>query len=140
MSLIVKNEDVFKWTPTSEMDQKTLIDEITRLRICVEKYFWEVESEIEEWSNFEHQTKEISALIKKRQNTKRRLVNQLNARKPRKIKGEDEKALIKEFKDYVQRKGSAYGFHSYIQNLLGGQHRGWGRTAIDRVLREAGLK
>jgi hypothetical protein len=140
MSLVVKYEDVFQWAPTSKMNKQALIAEIKRLRNLVEDQYWEVEEEIEEFSNNKHQDADIKEIIKKKKKKNQRLANQANARSPRKIKNDQRAALVKEYREYIAREGSSYGFHPFIKKILEDKNLDWGRDAIDKVLRESKLK
>jgi len=140
MSLIVKYEDVFQWAPTSKMNKQALIEELKRLRKLVEDQYWDVQEEIEEFSNHKHQDAEIKEIIKEKKKKNQRLVNQANAKKPRKITNDQRGAIAKEYKEYIAREGSSYGFYPYIRPILEKIKLDWGRNAINKVLRESGLK
>jgi chromosome segregation ATPase len=140
MSLIVKYEDVFQWKSASKMNRKALIEELKRLRKLVEDHYWEVQSEIDEFSNRKHQDAEIKEIIKEKKKKTRRLVNQANSKKPRKIKIDQRAAIVKEYREYKAKNKSSYGFYPFIKKILEHTNRDWGRKAINKVLRESGLK
>jgi hypothetical protein len=140
MSLIVKYEDVFQWAPTSKMNKQALIEEIKTLRNLVEDHYWEVQAEIDAFSNHKDQDAEIEEIIKEKKKKIRRLVNQANAKKPRKIIIDQREAIAKEYREYIARTGSSYRFYPFIKRILEKRNLDWGRSAINKVLRESGLK
>lgn len=140
MSLTVKAENNFNWTPIGNMTKKELVDEIKRLRKLVEDHHAEIEAQIEERDNHEFQEAEMLSILKAIKKRNQTLANQANAKRPRKIKNEDREAIIREFINYKKRKNSHYGFHSYIKRAFRSHNVTWGRKAIERILREANLK
>ena len=140
MSLTVKAEDNFNWTPIANMTKKELVDEIKRLRKLVEDHHAEIEAELEEHSDHEFQETEMLSILKAIKKRNQTLANRANAQKPRKIKNEDREIIIREFINYKKYKNTGRGFYSYIKRAFRSRNVTWGRNAIERVLREAKLK